>query len=375
MENKKKVGEWKYFEEVFGFKEDTESIQNCIFIDDENKYNVQMNCFGNDRNFQIGHFRTVAIKDFPKYENKSGVSMKIVLGSGSKTIEFDKIDVGALQTKPENRGATFQVASNFNCLEFVNENGSAREGITKYVADVTQGPTASISAAAGTLYRNYFVPHSVNGKEYIGQLQAQINLLDGIPLLHVKNGYIHWPSENEWLKLQNSNFNFNDVSNMKVGVHKLVGVTSGVKKGGLIEMMPVNSNQVINQVFTAAMNMTTIMGKWRTSRLAEDVARFILRGAYRGTILSAIENSRVLSEKDYPGKNKCFLTMIGGGVFANKFEWIIDSILDQDDLIRNSGLEIILVSFTRASIDEMSLIRLQSYFQGFGAKCELIQFS
>jgi hypothetical protein len=35
--------------------------------------------------------------------------MKIVLGSGSKTIEFDKIDVGALQAKPENRGATFQV--------------------------------------------------------------------------------------------------------------------------------------------------------------------------------------------------------------------------------------------------------------------------
>ena len=126
MENKKKVGEWKYFEEVFGFKEDIESVQNCIFIDTDNKVNIQMNCFGNDRqkqlyfdvislfrNFQIGNFRTVAIKDFPKLENKSGVSMKIVLGSGSKTIEFDKIDVGALQTKPENRGATFQVLDSF----------------------------------------------------------------------------------------------------------------------------------------------------------------------------------------------------------------------------------------------------------------------
>jgi hypothetical protein len=376
MENaKKKVGEWKYFEDCFGFKEDIESVRNFVFIDDENKNNIQMTCFANDRTFNIGNFRTMAVKDFPKHENKSGVCMKIVLGSGSNTIEYDKIDVGALQSKPENRGATFQVASNFNCLEFVNENGSAREGITKYVADVTQGPSASISAAAGTLYRNYFVPHTVNGKEFIGQLETQINLLDAIPLLHVKNGYIAWPSEDNWTNLQKSNFNFNDVSNLKVGVHKLVGVTSGIKKGGMIEMLPSDSKQVINQVFTAAMNMTTIMGRWRNCQLSEDVARFILRGAYRGTLLSAIDNSRTLSEKDYPGKNKCFLTMIGGGVFANKFEWIIDAILEQDDLIRVSGLEIILVSFTRASVDEMSLMRLQSYFQGIGAKCELIKCS
>jgi hypothetical protein len=64
---------------------------------------------------------------------------KVVNGSGIRSRDFDQIDVGAIQMKPENRGALFQVASNFNCLEFISSSDSARRGITKYVSDHTQG--------------------------------------------------------------------------------------------------------------------------------------------------------------------------------------------------------------------------------------------
>jgi hypothetical protein len=89
----------------------------------------------------------------------------------------------------ENRGALFQVASNFNCLEFISSSDSARRGITKYVSDHTQGPAASISCAPATLYRNYFVRHKVNDVEYVGQLEQQICLLSDVPIVPIKNGY------------------------------------------------------------------------------------------------------------------------------------------------------------------------------------------
>jgi len=133
-----------------------------------------------------------------------------------------------------------------------------------------------------------------------------------------------------------------------------------------------DKNQVVNQVFTAAMNMGSVIGKWRNSTLSENVAKFILRGAYKGTILAAIENSRTLSEKDYPGKNKCFLTMIGGGVFGNKYEWILDCIIEQEEIIRNSGLEIYFICYAQSSIDDIGIIRLQSFFLGMNAKCDII---
>lgn len=39
-----------------------------------------------------------------------------------------------------------------------------------------------------------------------------------------------------------------------------------------------DSNQVVNQVFTAAMNMGGVVGKWMKDPLPEKVAKFILAG-------------------------------------------------------------------------------------------------
>ena len=47
-------------------------------------------------------------------------------------------EVSELQAKEENCLGTFQVASQFNCLEFVDPDVLPEEGVTQYVYDKTQ---------------------------------------------------------------------------------------------------------------------------------------------------------------------------------------------------------------------------------------------
>lgn len=50
-----------------------------------------------------------------------------------------------------------QVASGFNCLEFIDSSQTPEDGVACYEHDHTQGPACSISCGAATVVRNYFV--------------------------------------------------------------------------------------------------------------------------------------------------------------------------------------------------------------------------
>src|SRR6185295_10700409 len=67
-------------------------------------------------------------------------------------------DVRDLHRSPENSGALFQVASQFNLLEMVGPEVTPEQGVTRYQHDHTQGPACAIAAGAATIYRNYFAP-------------------------------------------------------------------------------------------------------------------------------------------------------------------------------------------------------------------------
>ena len=85
--------------------------------------------------------------------------------------------MAAKHALPANRHSTFQVASQFNCLEFVGPSVTPEDGITGYVRDRTQGPACSIACGAATAYRNYFAPVRGAGEE--GQTaKRQINNLE-----------------------------------------------------------------------------------------------------------------------------------------------------------------------------------------------------
>ena len=67
-------------------------------------------------------------------------------------------DVRQMHQSPENAGALFQVASQFNLLEMVSPTVTPEHGVTRYQHDRTQGPACAIAAGAATIYRNYFAP-------------------------------------------------------------------------------------------------------------------------------------------------------------------------------------------------------------------------
>ena len=67
-------------------------------------------------------------------------------------------DVRQMHQSPENAGALFQVASQFNLLEMVSPTVTPEHGVTRYQHDHTQGPACAIAAGAATIYRNYFAP-------------------------------------------------------------------------------------------------------------------------------------------------------------------------------------------------------------------------
>ena len=67
-------------------------------------------------------------------------------------------NVQAFHQQVENKGALFQVASQFNLLEMVSPGVTPEQGVGIYEYDGTQGPACAIACGAGTIYRNYFVP-------------------------------------------------------------------------------------------------------------------------------------------------------------------------------------------------------------------------
>ncbi|CAD7971413.1 unnamed protein product [Amoebophrya sp. A120] len=71
-------------------------------------------------------------------------------------------DVQALHNldKHGNHFATFQVASQFNCLEQVDMGMYPELGVTRWAMDKTQGPACSLCTAPAVVVRNYFTGQS-----------------------------------------------------------------------------------------------------------------------------------------------------------------------------------------------------------------------
>ena len=102
-------------------------------------------------------------------------------------------DVRQMHRSPENAGALFQVASQFNLLEMVSPMVTPEQSVTRYQDDHTQGPACAIAAGAATIYRNYFAP--VSGSH--GQTTER--QLDGLADLGwTLAAALNWPVKALW---------------------------------------------------------------------------------------------------------------------------------------------------------------------------------
>jgi hypothetical protein len=140
-----------WFEKLTGFRE-TNYDDTRAKLKVEGK---QLRSLVNDKDYGIGELELVSLETLRERVKTAGklpgrLRVRVVTG-----------DVRQMHRLPENAGALFQVASQFNLLEMVSPTVTPELGVARYQHDRTQGPACAIAAGAATIYRNYFVP--VNG--------------------------------------------------------------------------------------------------------------------------------------------------------------------------------------------------------------------
>jgi hypothetical protein len=217
-------------------------------------------------------------------------------------------EIGVLQAMAP-ASTLFQVASQFNCLEAPSPR---LVDVADYLYDPTQGPRAALSAFSATLVRHYAAPDG-RGRRFTQSPKHQIDLpAEALPadLGRVKNGYLQASRIRDLGAAAAAvELNFNQI---RVGVHDDAQVVFDYSMDGAVEGEP-----QIAQVFTS----TLAAGGYGQGQIiagpAEALCRQLLRAANLGTLLAAVDLD----------KERVLLTMIGGGVFGNPHELIIESLV------------------------------------------------
>lgn len=318
-----------WFEKITGFPE-------VSYVETQTNLRIENGRLLNVRD-RTGH--AVGSLDFVPLaelrDRAQGVSL-----SGRLTLGTVVGDARQLHAAPENVGAVFQVASQFNLLEMVGPDITPEHGVTSYAQDRTQGPACAIAAGAGTIWRNYLVPVG----DQIGQTADR--QLDGLAdlgaalandmgvrpefLWQMRNGYA-FPDRKSLSQIEAYLAGLTEAERdrlrtlLRVGLHWDVGVTeSGAA-----------SDAQVTQVYCSALPVAYVpipATEW------SGFATLILEAAYEATLLAAVLNAA------RGGSRRLLLTRIGGGAFGNDDAWINTSILRALRLVADQGLEVMMIS-------------------------------
>ncbi|SFM08452.1 hypothetical protein [Methylorubrum salsuginis] len=249
-------------------------------------------------------------------------------------------DVRAMHRLPENRGALFQVASQFNMLEMVGPSITPEDGVAGYAHDRTQGPACAMAAGAATIYRNYLVPvtgeigqtaeRQLDGLSELGDALAQRLGTDRATLWTMRNGYA-LPTRAglaaiaEHLSKADEEALDDLRGRLRLGFHKDVEVTDGPA--------PI---PLVSQIFCSALPVA--YARLPASSWAP-FARLVLEAAYEGTMLAGVLNAA------RGASNRVLLTRLGGGAFGNADAWIDAAMLRALRLAVDRDLDVAIVSY------------------------------
>ena len=285
-------------------------------------------------------------------------SAAILPRSGQSRLSVVQGDVRALHRAPENRGALFQVASQFNMLEMIGPDVTPEDGVTGYASDATQGPACAMAAGAATIYRNYLVPL---GNE-IGQTRER--QLDGLADLHValaerlrtspealwtmRNGYVlPTPSGLATIGRYLAEANEGALDELRgllrVGLHADVEVTDGLAPG-----------PTVSQIFCSAL---PVAYNRHPAAIWAPFARLVLEAAYEATLLAGVLNAT------RGASNRVLLTRLGGGAFGNADAWIDDALMRALRLVKEQDLDVAIVSHGPPSRGLCQLVRASGFAQ------------
>jgi hypothetical protein len=330
---------------------------------------------------------------------------------------FSKIytNVEVVHEKYSARGSgdspMIQAASQANFLEMRKPEITPEEGIAGYEGDPTQGPMCAIEAFPGLLLRSYFF---VNDDGTIGQRsdprkegRGQINAFSDLYKSTIKidksasdcirpqgftgdsvsfadflgnapvNGYPMPFERGEAAKAKLAELAY-AVCTLRLSKNagaylELVAKASTVGVMTDTQVVGGSSNteeiveqqRFVSQVYGSALPLqywTKVIGNFDSVPHVDELAKLFLTGQYYGTFLSAAANlGRALKEKpagEIQNAHRLYLTLLGGGAFKNKPEWIQSSIEEAYHMamksLSNAGvshpknlLVVIYVQFTR----------------------------
>ncbi len=320
-----------WFENLMGFTEyDPKTVRNNIYISDN-----KLVSRANQKEYFFGKLITPSLNDLrQEFSSLTNYNSRITISEIVGNVQL-------LHCDQSNNGAFFQAASQFNLLEMTSPIVTPEKGVGIYENDFTQGPACAITCGAGTIYRNYFA--NVNGQ--IGQsLNNQIDCLEDIGnelgnkndcLWKMSNGYalateaglykiadtLRNQSEKEYESLKGK---------LKIGVQLDTEVTIN------------NSKNIVTQAYCSALPVaysSINQTHW------ELFARLILEATYEATFYSALKNYEKTKNKNV------YLTLVGGGVFGNKKEWIFDAIKKSLMKFSKTPLNIKIVSYGNSNLD------------------------
>jgi hypothetical protein len=266
-------------------------------------------------------------------------------GDGRISVRQISADVRALHRDPANAGSLFQVASQFNLLEMINPEVTPEAGVGIYENDATQGPACAIACGAGTIYRNYFAP--VNGS--VGQsAENQIDCLRDLSE--------EWGNRDSRLWRMSNGYVFTTADGLSEISKRLRSADEGELDHlrGLLrigtqwntEVTDQGVGHTVSQAYCSALPVgysTHSPGSW------EPFARLVLEAAYEATLLAALQNA------GESGTGRVFLTHLGGGVFRNRTEWIVDAMERALRVLLDRRLDVVIVNHGTAKpeISEM----------------------
>lgn len=314
-----------WFERLTGCKEDSpDGVRAQLEVDGSLLRSRQ-----NGRSWIFGQLETPSLAELR--ERVSSIS-----ASKSRCAVREVVaDVRHLHADKSNANALFQVASQFNLLEMVSPEITPEHGVGIYEQDLTQGPACAIAAGAGTIYRNYFAPVSGRpGQSADNQIDclARIGEMLGNTsqrLWQMVNGYAV-PTSIGLAEINQSLEAMGEAGRDRVRQALQIGLQWDT------QVTLEGCSHLVSQAYCSAMPVSYSN---YSQKLWEPFARLILEAAYEAVFCAAILN------RERSGCGTLYLTLLGGGAFRNRPEWILGAIQRAVHLYADHGLDVAINRF------------------------------
>jgi len=314
-----------WFEDLTGFVEESPAQVRAKLEVNGNTLTSRVN----GRSFIYGQLQIPSLAELRSAVPESRIP------SGRIKVREVIADAKSLHADPDNAGALFQVASQFNLLEMPSQHLTPERGVGVYENDLTQGPACAVAAGAGTIYRCYLARvNKRTGQSADNQIDC---LQDMGKTLGNTDGRL-WLMQNGYAMATASGLMEISKKIKAMARHERDALRKTLRIGIQWDTQVTlpGCKHLVTQVYGSAL---PVAYSQHPGGLWADFAQLVLGASYEATLYAAILNFAKT------GNNKVYLTLLGGGVFGNDDDWISAAITRAFELFAHVPLDVAIVSY------------------------------